>query len=273
MVKSERGARISRVANPNGGALPRVVRGGSLMAAKKASTSRARNRSGGAKKRTGGGGKGRARSRSRSRNSANVGAKRSGGGQFRARSKNPATATKRNGRPGRRRKTTRSRNPFTLSGFGEILKDLGYAGGGAFGVSTISQIVPMPVTSPWMVGLVQVGLSWVVGKLGGWIFGAKNEVKIRNGGFAFTAGNFVQNQFPGFQQKILSFSPIRAARSVAGAPAAALAAGDGPPPLQETIMTSDELNDITNVLPGRFGYMGDITVRQPGQYGYGTYGY
>lgn len=261
-MKQEPGARITRIANPHGGVLPKVVRGGSMAVKKTASKSRARNakKSGGATKKKSG------RSRSRARNHASVGSGRSAGyKRVTPKAKNPAKRK----RGKSRSRFGRSRNPFSVSGLGEILKELGYAGGGAFGVSTLSQIVPIPVTSPVAILIVQGILSWIVGWLGGKLFGKKNEAMIRTGGFAFAAGNFVQNQFPGLQQKILSFSPIRAARSVAGAPAAAIAAGEGAA-LTDRIMTTDELGDISVLQRGQYPYLSDISSVRPNQFAYAS---
>lgn len=203
------------------------------------------------------------RSRSRSR-SASVGS-RSSGGYKRAskpRAQNPSKGRKRSrGRYGR------SQNPLSVRGFGAILKELGYAGGGAFAVSTLSQMVPIPVTSPLGILICQGILAWIVGWIGGKVFGKANESMIRVGGFAYAAGNFVTNQFPNLQQRILSLSPLNFARSAmvpAGAAQQAAIDVTGAPPMTDSIMSSDELSDISLAHP----YLSDISAVQAGNFGY-----
>lgn len=253
--------------------------------------SRARKANGQFKK--GGGGTPRAANKGKGRGRGTRGRARSTGSRRRSQNSaaKAAPATKvvyrykaapaaQNGRKGKGRGRGRGRsrngsNSFlrnpSLKSAGAILKELGYAGAGAFGVSTLSQIIPFPVTSPVMILIVQGVLAWIVGWLGGKALGREQGTLMRLGGFAYAAGNFVNNQFPNLQAKILSFSPLRPAANAQlppGAAQAAIATNGNGGDLSSAIMTSDQLSDISLAHP----YMNDISAVQRGRFGYGGAG-
>jgi len=187
-----------------------------------------------------------------------------------------AYAMKANKSPKRRVAHYKKRhNPGTFAGAGDILRQLGYGGLGAFLVSTATQLVPFNLSSPIMVLLLQLGLSIGVGWLGKKVFGPSQGQIMRIGAFAFTAGNAVQNFLPSLQSTIVSLSPIKAApRAALPVASGAGAAVPGTNGVELVSGLDNVVSDIEQVYPGQFGYaggygyMGDVYEVQPGAFGY-----
>lgn len=144
-----------------------------------------------------------------------------------------------------------------------IVKQLGFGGLGAFAVSTVTQIVPITIESKVGIFISQLlyalGIGWGASK----VMGKENGATVRIGAFAFVAGNAVQMWMPDLQQRILEYSPVRAAPGarpvVAAVPGAAVVT---PTPLDATLSDVEEvfsysgLGDVYEVNRGEFGYAG-----------------
>lgn len=188
--------------------------------------------------------------------------KRGKGGRFKAKS-NPSSKvvylTKKNGSSRPRKNSSRGgrgyfRNPNVKDAF-NVVKQLGFGGLGAFAVSTVTQIVPIQIESRVGIFISQLLYAIGIGYGATRLLGREAGQTVRIGAFAFVAGNAVQMFMPNLQDKLLSYSPVKAKN-----PVATLSPAVGAAPLEG-------ISDVEEINPNYFNYA-DVQEVGPGQFSY-----